>query len=47
MLQEIAWFELACLLEQAEFELRCGLQAALRPTMASQEDLCAAAMESR
>ena len=28
------WFELDCLLEQAEFELPCGLSAALRPTMA-------------
>jgi hypothetical protein len=47
MLQEIAWFVLACLLEQAEFELRFGLQATLRPTMASQADLCAATRETR
>ena len=30
MLQEIARFELDCLVERAEFELRCGLNAVLR-----------------
>jgi hypothetical protein len=47
ILQEIARFELDCLVELAEFELRCGLQATLRAPVASQEHLCAAATEAR
>ena len=33
------WFELACLVEQAEFELRCGLKAAMARTAAHWKDL--------
>ena len=41
------WFELACLVEQAEFELRCGLKAALHPTVASQSVSARPLTESR
>jgi hypothetical protein len=43
MPQEMPRFELDCLVERAEFELRSGLPATPRP----KEDLCAAATESR
>jgi hypothetical protein len=38
-------FELACLVEQAEFELPCGLPAAVRLTMAAMDISVAAAAE--
>jgi hypothetical protein len=45
--RDAQWSAMDCLVERAEFELRCGLKAALCPTVASQEDLCVAATGSR
>jgi tetracycline repressor-like protein len=39
MLQRSRKFELACLVEQAEFELRCGLKALVRPPRGSTRSL--------
>ena len=44
-LQRSRKFELACLVEQTEFELRCGLQAALPGTMAHRQKLSDAARD--
>jgi len=46
-LQEIAMFELACLLEQAEFELPCGLNAVLRPPVGLEPGLWEATQVER
>ena len=42
MPEEIRQFELDCLLERGEFELRCGFEAARRPTAVSSVSLRAA-----